>query len=72
MITSMGLNSKARPNKYKRARYDIENVSKKDLTKIIREFEKLPYERYDRKRPKNEPTGSYFYPARLLKSIRCW
>ena len=47
-----------RPEKYKKARYAIGNVSKKDLSKIIREFEifeKLPYEK---KRPKHEPTDS--------------
>ena len=30
-------------------------------------FEKLPYESYDKKRPKNRPTVSYFYPARQLE-----
>ena len=45
------------------------NVSNKDLSKIIREFnffEKLPYEK---KRPKGEPTDSYFYLARQL--VKC-
>ena len=40
LITSLGLNAKARPKKYKKARYSIVNVSKKDLSNIIREFEK--------------------------------
>ena len=39
---------------------------KEKLSKIIGEFEKFPYESYDRKRPKHEPTGSYFYLARQL------
>ena len=34
--------------------------------KIIKEFEKLPFESYEKKRPKNEPTDSYFYLARHL------
>ena len=38
-ITSLGIKSKVRPNKYKKARYVIRNVSKKDISKIIREFE---------------------------------
>ena len=38
LITSMGLKSKARPDKYKNARYTFVNVSMKDLSKIIREF----------------------------------
>ena len=42
------------------------NVSKKYLSKIVREFEKLTYESDDKKRPKHEPTDSYFYLARQL------
>ena len=37
-ITSLFIRAKARPKKYKKSRYPIENVSKKDLSKIIREF----------------------------------
>ena len=51
------------PHKYKRARYAIGNVSKKDLSNIIKEFEKLPYESYEKKRPEHEPTDSSFYLA---------
>ena len=58
LITSLGLKAKTRPTKYKNARYDIGNVSKKDLSNIIRQFEKLPYESYEKKRPKHEPTDS--------------
>ena len=61
MITSLGLKAKAKPKKYKKSRFAIVNVSKKDLSKIIMEFEKLPYESYERKRPKHEPNESYFY-----------
>ena len=35
--------------------------------KIIREFEKLPYESYERKSLKHEPTDSYFYPERQIE-----
>ena len=66
LITSLGFMAKVRPQKYKKAMYAIGNVSKKDLLKIIRWFGKLPYEIYEDKRPKNEPTDSYFYPARQL------
>ena len=48
------------------ARYSILNVSKKDLSKIIREFEKFEKSPYEKKRPKYEPTDSYFYLARQL------
>ena len=67
LITSLGLKAKARPKKYKKARYAIRNVSKKELSKIIREFYKLPYKSYERRRPKHEPTDSYFYLAIQLE-----
>ena len=64
LITSMGTKARARPNKHKKARYAIGNVSMKDLSKIIQDFEKLPYNGYERKRPNNDPSDSYFYPTR--------
>ena len=33
----------------------------KDISKIIREFEIFPYKLYDSRRPKYDPTDSYFY-----------
>ena len=41
-------------------RYDITNVSMKDISKIIKEFEKLPNKVYVQKRPKPKPTESNF------------
>ena len=38
----------------------------KDLIRIIKEFENLPYKSYVLKRPKHETTDSYFYLARQL------
>ena len=38
----------------------------KDILNIIKEFEKLTYTGYVRKRPKNEPTDSYFFLVRQL------
>ena len=64
LITSLGIKAKVRPHKYKKSRYAIRNVSKKELSKIIREFEKLPYEIYMKNMPKHDPTDSYFYLAR--------
>ena len=58
-----GLKSKARPKKCKKARYAIVNFIKKDISKIIREFDKLPYKIYERRRPKHKTTDSYFYQA---------
>ena len=43
LITSLGFKSKVGSYKYKKARYTIGNVSKKELSYINREFEKLPY-----------------------------
>ena len=56
----MCLKAKTRSKKYKKARYAIGNVSIKDLSEIIREFEKLRYKSYERRRPKHDPTDSYF------------
>ena len=66
LITSLGLKAKTRPKKYKKTRYFIRNIIKKDLSKVIREFEKLSYESYEITRPKYESTDGYFYPARQL------
>ena len=41
LINSLGLKAKARPNNYKKKRYTIVNISKKDLSNIIREFLKV-------------------------------
>ena len=67
LITSLGIKSKARPKKYKKARHAIGNISKKDFSEIIREFDKLLYKSYERRSPKYEPTDSYFYLARRLE-----
>ena len=41
----------------------------KELSKIIREFDKLPYKSYEMRRPKYKPTDSYFYLARHLENF---
>ena len=64
LINSLGISSKTRPKKYKKERCDIGNVSKKNLPKLIRKFEKSPYDIYEKKRPKHETTESYLYLAR--------
>ena len=58
LVNSLGLKEKSRPNKYKKARYVIGNVSMKDLSKITREFENFPFKGYERKKPKHDPTDS--------------
>ena len=53
MITSLDLKAKVRPHKHKMARYAIGTFIMKDRSKTIREFEKLPYETYEKKNPKH-------------------
>ena len=64
MIASLGFKAKARPKKYKKERYAIRKFSKKDLSKIIKKFEKIEKLPYEKKRPQNEPTDGYFHLAR--------
>ena len=64
MITSLGFKTKARLQKYKMARYAVGYVSEKDISAIIKEFVKIDKLPYEKKRPKNEPTESYFHLAR--------
>ena len=52
--------------KIKKARYAIRNVSEKEISKIIKEFEKIEKLPYEKKRPKHEPTLSYFHLVRQL------
>ena len=58
LINYLGFKTKARSQKYKKARYAIGNISKKDISKIIREFEKFEKLPNENKRPKHEPTDS--------------
>ena len=66
LITSLGLNNNVSSKKYKKITYVINNVSMKYILKNIKDFEKLPYKGFVRKRPKYESTDSYFYLARQL------
>ena len=56
LVTSLGFKTKARSQKYKKARHAIGNVSEKDLSKIIKEFENIEKLPYEKKSPKHEPT----------------
>ena len=66
LIISLGFNTKAGLQRYKKARYTISNVSKMYLSKIIKEIEKIEKLPYEKKRPKHEPTYSYFHLARQV------
>ena len=63
----MGFKAKVRPQKHKKERYAIGNTSKKDLSKIIKEFGKSERLPYDKQRPKHAPTDSYFCLAIQLE-----
>ena len=66
LVTDLAFKTKVRPQEYKKARYDIGNVSEKDLLKIIKEFEKIGKLSYEKRIPKHEPTSSYFHLVRQL------
>ena len=66
LVTALAFKTKVRPQKYKKARYAIGNVSEKGLSKIIKEFEKIGKVSYVKRIPKHEPTSSYFHLVRQL------
>ena len=55
LVSAMTLKTKERSTKYKMARYDIGNVSMKDLVNKITEFEKISKVPPFKKEPKHEP-----------------
>ena len=63
LVTALAFKTKVRSTKYKQEKYAIRNISEKDISKIIREFEKFEKLPYEKKRPKHEPTESYFHLA---------
>ena len=69
LVTALDFKTKVRLPKYKKARYAIGNVSKKDLSKIIKEFDKIGKLTYVKRIPKHEPTPSYFHLVRQLANF---
>ena len=67
LITALDLKTKARSTKYKKARYAIWNVSMKELSNKIKEFEKKFKVPHLKKTPKHEPTLSYFHLVECLR-----
>ena len=61
LVTALALKTKARSMKYKKARYDIGNISMKDLVNKIIEFEKFVKAPHFKNDPKHEPTLSYLH-----------
>ena len=68
LIAYMGLKTSKRSNKIYKGVFSITEVSLKDISKIIKEFNDVNYEGYLSKRSKQMPTGSYFYQARQLEN----
>ena len=73
LVTALALKTKARSKKYKKARYDIVNVSMKDLSKKTKEFEKIVKVPYVKMIPKYETTLSYFHLVGCIAEymLRC-
>ena len=66
LVTSLDFKIKVRLQKYKKARYAIINFSEKDLSEIIKEFEKIGKVPYVKSIPKHEPTSSYYHLVRCI------
>ena len=66
LVTALAFKTKVRSQKYKKARYAIGNVSEKDLSKIIKEFEEIGKVPYVKRIPKHEPTSSYCHIVRFI------
>ena len=69
LITSLGFRIKVRPQKYKKSRYAIGNVSKKDLSKIIRKLEKYDKLPYEKKRPKTWAYWQLLLPSKTAYGV---
>ena len=66
LVTALALNTKVRPQKYKKERYAIGNVSMKEFSNIIEESEKIVKVLYMKRIPKHEPTSSYYHLVRCI------
>ena len=66
LVNALDFKTKVGSQKYKKARYTIINVSEKDLSKIIKEFDKIGKVPYVKRIPKHEPNSSYFHLVRCI------
>ena len=66
LVNALDLKTKVGSQKYKKASYAIVNVSEKDLSKIVKEFEKIGKVTYVKRIPKHEPNSSYFHLVRCI------
>ena len=65
-VTTLVFKTKLRSPKYKKVRYAIGNVSEKDLSEIIKSFEKIEKLPFEKNMSKHEATPSYFHLLRQL------
>ena len=61
LVTALYLKTKARSKNYKKAMHAIINVSMKDISNIIKQFENFVKVPYVKRISKHEPTSSYFH-----------
>ena len=66
LVTAPDIKTRVRLQNYKKARYAIGNVSMKDLSNIIKDFEKIVKVPYVKRIPKNKPTSSYYHLVRCI------
>ena len=66
LVTALDLKTKVRSKRYKKSSYAIGNVSMKDLSNIINEFEKIVRVPYVKSIPKYDPTSSYYHLVRCI------
>ena len=67
LVTALALKKKARLTKYKKVRYAIVNVSMKDLSNKIKQFETFVKVPHLKNTTKHEPTLSYFHLVECLR-----
>ena len=66
LVTALGFKTKVMSSKYRNARYASRNVSEKDISEIIKDFEKIGKLPHEKRIPKHEPTPGYFHLVRQL------
>ena len=68
-----GSQDQSKVEKYKKARCAIGNVSMKDISNKIKEFEKIVKVPYVKRIPKHEPTSSYYHLVGCIAEcmLRC-
>ena len=66
LVTALDHKTKVGSQKYKKSRYAIRNFSVKDLSDIIKEFEKIVQVPYLKRIPKHDPTSGYYHIVRCI------